>query len=63
MCRLEEVNKEKNIGVISTNDLKTGRQCREAARKAMKKERHQPSRTSPEESYEAGSRTEKAGVC
>ena len=35
LCTLEEVNEEKDLGVILTDDLKPGRQCREAARKAM----------------------------
>jgi len=33
--KLVEVDEEKDLGVILTNDLKAGRQCREAARKAM----------------------------
>jgi len=35
LCRLAEVDEEKDLGVILTKDLKPGRQCREAARKAM----------------------------
>ena len=35
LCRLEEVNEEKDLRVILTNHLKPGRQCREAAREAM----------------------------
>jgi len=35
LCRLAEVDEEKDLGVILTKDLKAGRQCREAARKAM----------------------------
>jgi len=35
LCRLAEADEEKDLGVILTNDLKAGRQCREAARKAM----------------------------
>ena len=35
LCKLAEVDEEKDLGVILTKDLKAGRQCREAARKAM----------------------------
>jgi len=35
LSTLAEVDEEKDLGVILTNALKAGRQCREAARKAM----------------------------
>jgi len=35
LCTLAEVEEEKDLGVILTKDLKAGRQCREAAQKAM----------------------------
>jgi len=35
VSKLAEVDEEKDLGVILTNDLKPGRQCREAAQKAM----------------------------
>jgi len=35
LCRLAEVDEEKDLGVILTNDLKAKRQYREAARKAI----------------------------
>jgi len=33
LCRLAEVDEEKNLSVVLTNDLKAGKQCREAARR------------------------------
>jgi len=35
LCRLAEADGQKDLGVILTKDLKAGRQCREAACKAM----------------------------
>jgi len=34
LCRLAKAEKEKDLGAILMNDLKTGKPCREAARKA-----------------------------
>jgi len=35
LSRLAEVDEEKDLGVILTDDLKAGKQCREAVLKAM----------------------------
>jgi len=35
LCRLAEEDEEKDLGVILISDLKAGRQCREAAWKAV----------------------------
>ena len=35
LCTPADVDEEKDLDVILTNDLKAGRQCREAAQKAM----------------------------